>query len=67
MLLTNVWISDDRDSARILLPLFSPLTDFLIQDKMPRDFINELLCSTALKPMIFEKVSVQLFNYLKKF
>lgn len=59
MLLTHIWISDNRDSARILLPVNSPLTNFLIQGTMPRGFINELLSSTALKPQIFEKVSIK--------
>lgn len=63
-LLTHVWISDDSDSARILSPLHSPLTDFLIQGTLPRGFINELINVTALKSAVFDKVSEQHINYL---
>lgn len=62
MLLTHVWISDDRECARILEPLYSPLTEFLMQGTIPRGFINELLSRTTVKPEVFEKVNTKYLN-----
>lgn len=56
MLLTQIWITDNTESARILEPLNSPLTDFLLRERMPRGFINELFSRTTLKPEVFKKV-----------
>lgn len=56
-LLTNIWISDDRECASILEPICSPLTEFLMTDTMPRGFINELVSRAALKPELFQKVN----------
>lgn len=63
-LLTNRWISDDRECTRILEPLRSPLTEFFMSGTMPRNFINELLSRTALKPQVFQNVSSKYFNDL---
>lgn len=58
MLLTNTCILDDKESARILEPLHSPLTEFLLQGTLPRGFLNELFNRTALKPTTFKQVII---------
>lgn len=67
MILTRVWISDDRKCAPVLEPLYSPLTEFLMQGTIPRGFIHELFNYTLSKTEVFEKVSgtfLNVFNIL---
>ncbi|XP_050424962.1 ubiquitin conjugation factor E4 B [Adelges cooleyi] len=64
MLLTNTCILDHKESARILEPLYSPLTDFLLQGTLPRGFLNELCNRTSLKPNTFKKVFSPLLQHL---
>lgn len=59
MLLTYLWISDDSDKTRIMGPIYSPLTDFLLDGKIPRGFINELLIYAETMPYVLDKVSGQ--------
>ncbi|XP_050525292.1 ubiquitin conjugation factor E4 B [Daktulosphaira vitifoliae] len=64
MLLTNTCILDDKESARILEPLHSPLTEFLLQGTLPRGFLNELFNRTALKLTTFKQVFSPLLQNL---
>jgi len=59
MLITQVWILDDREWVRNMQPLYSPITQFLIKGKVPRGFINEILNRAALNQDLLEKVSNQ--------
>jgi len=59
MLITQGWILDDREWIRNMQPIYSPLTQFLLKEKLPRGFINELLNRAALNQDLLEKVSNQ--------
>lgn len=55
-LLSHTWILDDRECTRLLTPINSCLTEFLLADTVPGGFLNELLNRTALKPEVFDIV-----------
>lgn len=61
MLITEVWILDDREWIQNMQPIYSPITQFLMKGKVPRGFINEILNRAALNDNqgLLEKVSNQ--------
>jgi len=59
MLITQVWILDDRQWVKNMQPIYSPITQFLMKGKVPRGFINEILNRAALNQDLLEKVSNQ--------
>lgn len=62
LLLTNIWISDDTIEALTLEPVYSPLTEFLMQGTVPRGFIHELFSYVLPKTEAFEKVIKTILN-----
>lgn len=66
MLITQVWILDDREWVRNMQPLYSPITQFLIKGKVPRGFINEILNRAALNQDLLEKIFIPILQHLHR-
>jgi len=57
VLLSESWALDNLECTQTFAPLYSPLINFLMQDTLPRGFINELISGTTSRPDQFEKVN----------
>lgn len=62
LFLTYTWITDGRECVSKMENLISPLTVFLMENTMPRGFMNELLSRTALKHEVFDKVNYIIYS-----